>query len=80
MRAVCHGLNRWPCIAGGQLEPERTHASLACPRRTALPASAGPRRPQIAQFAAELERYPQAIKIYEEVARACVDNNLLKYR
>lgn len=34
---------------------------------------------KIAQFAAELERYPQAIKIYEEVARACVDNNLLKY-
>ena len=35
---------------------------------------------QIAQFAAELERYPQAVKIYEDVARACVDNNLLKYR
>lgn len=37
-------------------------------------------RLQIAQFAAELERYPQAIKIYEEVARTCVDNSLLKYR
>jgi alpha-soluble NSF attachment protein len=35
---------------------------------------------KIAQFAAELERYPQAIKIYEDVARTCVDNNLLKYR
>jgi alpha-soluble NSF attachment protein len=35
---------------------------------------------QIAQFAAELERYPQAVALYEGVARACVDNNLLKYR
>ncbi len=35
---------------------------------------------QIAQFAAELERYPQAIQIYEEVARTSVENNLLKYR
>lgn len=35
---------------------------------------------QIAQFAAELERYPQAIAIYEDVARTCVENNLLKYR
>lgn len=34
---------------------------------------------KIAQFAAELERYPQAIGIYEEVARGCVENNLLKY-
>eukprot|EP00887_Chlorella_sp_A99_P006953 scaffold2.g6953.t1 len=34
---------------------------------------------QIAQFAAELERYPQAIAIYEGVARTSVDNNLLKY-
>ncbi|PSC74185.1 Alpha-soluble NSF attachment 2 [Micractinium conductrix] len=34
---------------------------------------------KIAQFAAELERYPQAIGIYESVARGCVDNNLLKY-
>lgn len=34
---------------------------------------------KIAQYAAELERYPQAIRIYEDVARACVDNNLLKY-
>jgi hypothetical protein len=36
--------------------------------------------PQIAQYAAELERYPQAIAIYEGVAKASVDNNLLKYR
>ena len=55
-------------------------------RRTSAPDAAGaPPRPappllQIAQFAAELERYPQAVKIYEDVARACVDNNLLKYR
>lgn len=34
---------------------------------------------KIAQFAAELERYPQAIDLYEQVARASVDNNLLKY-
>ncbi|KAL4442687.1 hypothetical protein ABPG77_006681 [Micractinium sp. CCAP 211/92] len=34
---------------------------------------------KIAQFAAELERYPQAIQIYEEVARTSVENNLLKY-
>lgn len=34
---------------------------------------------KIAQFAAELERYPQAIAIYESVARTSVDNNLLKY-
>ena len=35
---------------------------------------------QIAQFSAELERYPKAIELYEEVAKASVDNNLLKYR
>ena len=34
---------------------------------------------QVAQFAAELERYSEAIEIYEGVARASVDNNLLKY-
>ncbi|EFN53423.1 hypothetical protein CHLNCDRAFT_53692 [Chlorella variabilis] len=34
---------------------------------------------KIAQYAAELERYPQAVAIYEDVARACVENNLLKY-
>lgn len=34
---------------------------------------------KIAQFAAELERYPQAIALYEQTAKACVENNLLKY-
>ena len=34
---------------------------------------------QVAQFAAELERYSEAIEIYEGVARASVENNLLKY-
>ncbi|GAB4813327.1 hypothetical protein N2152v2_000373 [Parachlorella kessleri] len=34
---------------------------------------------KIAQFSAELERYPKAIELYEEVAKASVDNNLLKY-
>lgn len=33
----------------------------------------------MAQFAAELERYSEAIEVYEGVARASVDNNLLKY-
>ena len=47
---------------------------------TALGACSLAGLPQIAQFAAELERYPQAIGIYESVARGCVDNNLLKYR
>lgn len=35
---------------------------------------------QIAQFSAELERYPRAVELYEEVAKSSVDNNLLKYR
>ncbi len=34
---------------------------------------------QIAQFSAELEQYPQAVAIYEDVARSSVENNLLKY-
>ena len=34
---------------------------------------------QVAQFAAELERYGEAIEVYEAVARASVENNLLKY-
>ena len=34
---------------------------------------------QVAQFTAELGQYPEAIGIYEDVARRCVDNNLLKY-
>lgn len=47
-----------------------SRCSCAAPPRSVL---------QIAQFAAELERYPQAIAIYEGVARLSVDNNLLKY-
>jgi hypothetical protein len=35
--------------------------------------------PQVAQFSAELENYQPAIQIYEDVARLCMDNNLLKY-
>ena len=34
---------------------------------------------QVAQFTAEFGQYPEAIGIYEDVARRCVDNNLLKY-
>ena len=36
-------------------------------------------RMKIAQFSAELERFPVAIEIYESIAKAQVDNNLLKY-
>ncbi len=35
---------------------------------------------QIAQFSAELERYPKSIELYEQVAKQSVENNLLKYR
>ncbi|KAL4239077.1 hypothetical protein ACF0H5_003780 [Mactra antiquata] len=34
---------------------------------------------KVAQYAAQLERYEQAIEIYEEVAISCMDNSLLKY-
>lgn len=34
---------------------------------------------KVAQYAAQLERYEQAIEIYEEVAMSCMDNSLLKY-
>lgn len=34
---------------------------------------------KVAQYAAQLERYEQAIQIYEEVAMSCMDNSLLKY-
>jgi hypothetical protein len=34
---------------------------------------------QVAQFSAELGQYAEAIGIYEDVAKRCVDNNLLKY-
>lgn len=33
---------------------------------------------KIAEFSAELEQYPRAVEIYEDVARTCVENNLLK--
>jgi len=33
----------------------------------------------VAQFSAELGQYGEAISIYEDVAKRCVDNNLLKY-
>lgn len=36
-------------------------------------------RLKIAQFSAELERFPVAIEIYENIAKSQVDNNLLKY-
>eukprot|EP00252_Welwitschia_mirabilis_P012233 TRINITY_DN2717_c0_g1_i1.p1 TRINITY_DN2717_c0_g1~~TRINITY_DN2717_c0_g1_i1.p1 ORF type:complete len:290 (-),score=81.50 TRINITY_DN2717_c0_g1_i1:254-1123(-) len=34
---------------------------------------------KVAQFAAQLEQYPKAIQIFEEVARQSLNNNLLKY-
>lgn len=34
---------------------------------------------KVAQFAAQLEQYPKAIEIFEEVARQSINNNLLKY-
>lgn len=62
---------------GRRLAPARdAHLIWEAKSRAAAAAACA----QIAGFAAELERYPQAIKIYEDVARACVDNNLLKYR
>lgn len=36
-------------------------------------------RLKIAQFSAELERFPVAIEIYESIAKTQVDNNLLKF-
>lgn len=36
-------------------------------------------RLKVAQFSAELEQYGQAVEIYEDVARASAENNLLKY-
>lgn len=33
----------------------------------------------VARYAAQLGQYEKAIKIYEEVATACLDNSLLKY-
>ncbi|CAI0464007.1 unnamed protein product, partial [Linum tenue] len=41
--------------------------------------SANQCKQKVAQFAAELEQYPKAIEIYEEIARHSLSNNLLKY-
>ena len=34
---------------------------------------------KVAQLSAQLERYPLAVEVYEEVAKASLDNNLLKF-
>ncbi|GER50913.1 alpha-soluble NSF attachment protein [Striga asiatica] len=34
---------------------------------------------KVAQYAAQLEQYPKAIEIYEDIARQSLNNNLLKY-
>lgn len=34
---------------------------------------------KVAQFAAQLEQYPMAVEIYEEIAKQSLNNNLLKY-
>ncbi|KAF4393925.1 hypothetical protein G4B88_025894 [Cannabis sativa] len=34
---------------------------------------------KVAQFSAQVEQYPKAIQIYEEVAKTSLNNNLLKY-
>ncbi|KAG9156186.1 hypothetical protein Leryth_015587, partial [Lithospermum erythrorhizon] len=41
--------------------------------------SANQCRQKIAQFAAQIEQYPKAIEIYEDIARQSLKNNLLKY-
>ncbi|CAI0449322.1 unnamed protein product [Linum tenue] len=41
--------------------------------------SANQCKQKVAQFAAQLEQYPKAIEIYEEIARHSLSNNLLKY-
>ncbi|KAK4480675.1 hypothetical protein RD792_013753 [Penstemon davidsonii] len=41
--------------------------------------SANQCKQKIAQFAAQIEQYPKAIEIYEEIARHSLNNNLLKY-
>jgi hypothetical protein len=33
----------------------------------------------VAQFAAQLEQYPKAVEIYEEIAKSSLDSNLLRY-
>jgi alpha-soluble NSF attachment protein len=34
---------------------------------------------KVAQFSAQIEKYEQAIALYEKVAGKSIDNNLLKY-
>ncbi|OVA17228.1 NSF attachment protein [Macleaya cordata] len=41
--------------------------------------SANQCKQKVAQFSAQLEKYPRAIEIYEEIARQSLNNNLLKY-
>ncbi|XP_057981051.1 alpha-soluble NSF attachment protein 2 [Malania oleifera] len=41
--------------------------------------SANQCKQKIAQFAAQLEQYPRAVEIYEEIAKHSLGNNLLKY-
>ncbi|KAG9140785.1 hypothetical protein Leryth_006958 [Lithospermum erythrorhizon] len=41
--------------------------------------SANQCRQKVAQFAAQLEQYPKAIEIYEDIAKQSLSNNLLKY-
>ncbi|GMH26373.1 hypothetical protein Nepgr_028216 [Nepenthes gracilis] len=41
--------------------------------------SANQCKQKVAQFSAQLGRYPQAIEIFEEIARHSINNNLLKY-
>lgn len=41
--------------------------------------SANQCRQKVAQFAAQLEQYPKAIDIYEEIAQQSLNNNLLRY-
>ncbi|MCL7028623.1 hypothetical protein MKW94_011205, partial [Papaver nudicaule] len=41
--------------------------------------SANQCKQKVAQFSAQLEQYPRAIEIYEDVAKQSLNNNLLKY-
>lgn len=41
--------------------------------------SANQCKQKVAQYSAQLERYPRAIEIYEEIAQKSISNNLLKY-
>ncbi|XP_048495269.1 alpha-soluble NSF attachment protein 2 isoform X2 [Beta vulgaris subsp. vulgaris] len=41
--------------------------------------SANQNRQKVAQYSAQLEQYPKAIEIYEDIARQSINNSLLKY-